>query len=95
MSGTFGLTPEFDNYGMNAVWMWYDSLDAQASCWMMGETHSYTYLDENGDLVCHEADLGPDAVFPQPLGPHIADLQGPRPLSDAEDPSAWYGFSDA
>ena len=93
--GKYGIEPEFDNYGMNARWMWYESLDSALSCWMCGETHTYIFLDKHGDYVRHEADLGPDAFYPQPLGPRLPDLQGPRPLSECQEYGAYYGFADS
>ena len=96
MFGQYGITPEFDSYGMNAVAFWYEMEDGVMSCWMDGEIHSYTFLNENGDLVRHEADLGPDAFYPQPLGPHIPALQGPRPITDREEygPLPLAGFAN-
>jgi len=93
MFGKFGMEPEFDNYGMNAFDMWYDAEDSMMMCWMLGETHTFIYLNDEGDCVRHEADLGPDCIYPQPLGPMVPYLQGPRPIEDADDYYAIHGFN--
>jgi len=92
--GTFGIESEFDSYGINDSSMWYDSEDAIALAFAHGEYHTFIYLDDDGNTVRHEADLGPDAVFPQPLGPSVSHSHGPRPITDLElDPYADAGIN--
>ena len=95
MYGTFGMEPQFDSYGINSFLMWYDAEDGMMSCWMNGETHSFIYLNDDGDCVCHEADYGPNAIYPQPLGPSVPYIHGPRSVEDICDTyGACYGFNE-
>lgn len=92
MYGKYGMTSEFDSYGINAFQLWYDAEDGMMMCWMNGETHSYVDLDSDGNYVCYEPDYGQGPGYPQPLGPSVPYLQGPRPFEDVID-SCGYAFA--
>ncbi len=73
---------QFDNYGINAFDLWYDAEDMMIGCW--DDDDWSIGFDSNGD--CIEEWHGSGEGMPQPLGPSVPYLQGPRSLEEIRNP---------
>ncbi len=73
---------QFDNYGINAFDLWYDAEDMMIGC---GDDDDWsTGFDSNGDCISEYHGSGEG--MPQPLGPSVPYLQGPRSLEEINNP---------